>query len=539
MIPHISRLFELWRIAAHYRLDTILQSDDIPTQAKPLIKLINLHPAAWSNKQLNNPNKLKNALEDMGPLAIKLGQLLSTRRDLIPPDIINQLSTLQDQVKPYAVDVLKARIQHSLKADLDTLFKRFDQQPLAAASIAQVHTAALHDGREVIVKVTRPHIKKQLIQDFEILIWLSKHIETHLVMARVLQLRQIIQDYRQTILNELDLTLEASNTRRMRKYFTGSDMMYVPEVYMDSTDVMVAERITGVSIADTETLDQLNIDRKRLAENGLKIFFTQVLRDNFFHADMHPGNIFIETLDTPSPRHIALDCAIMGELSKQDQMYVTRMLLAVMNADFDQLVQIITQAAWVPANTDQNALAREMCRTVSPMLDKPMNELDFAGILLQIMDIARRFHLEIPPQLMLLIKTLVHVEGLGTALYPQLDIWTLAQPILNDWIKSNTRPSKGLKYIRQQLPEIILNAQALPNALTTYLNQATTQAQWQEQQQRDMQNMRLDLELQHKRSWIFGSLIAIVLSIAVMTPWFIALPLLVCAMILVLWRLVK
>jgi ubiquinone biosynthesis protein len=405
MIPHISRLLELWRIAAHYRLDTLVAAEDIPIKARPLLKLIRLHPAAWSSRQGKNPLKLKEALEDMGPLAIKLGQLLSTRRDLIAPEILQQLVLLQDRVKPFEADAAKMRIQQSLKADINSLFSRFDEQPLAAASIAQVHTAALHDGREVVVKVTRPNIRAQILQDFEILTWLGHNLENRLEAARALHLSEIIQNYRQTILNELDLTLEADNTRRMRHYFTGSSMMYVPDVYMDSTDVMVAERITGVPISDTETFDRLGMNRADLAEKGLTIFFTQVFRDNFFHADMHPGNVFVETINPQQPRYIALDCAIMGELSKQDQMTVARMLLAVMNGNFMQLIQVVHQAGWIPPGTDQDALAREMRRTVGPMISKPMHELDFAGILIQVMDIARRFHLEIPPQLMLLLKT--------------------------------------------------------------------------------------------------------------------------------------
>ena len=429
---------------AHYRLDTLVPAEELPEKARHALALIRLHPAAWSSKERKNPLKLKEALEEMGPLAIKLGQLLSTRRDLIPPEILQQLVLLQDRVKPFEVNIAKARIEQSLKANISTIFARFDEQPLAAASIAQVHTAALHDGREVVVKVTRPDIRSQILQDFEILQWLGASLEKRLEAARAVHLSEIIQNYRQVILNELDLTLEADNTRRMRHYFTGSSMMYVPEVYMDSKDVMVAERITGVPISDIETFEKLGMDRKDLAEKGLTIFFTQVFRDNFFHADMHPGNVFVETLNPSHPRYIALDCAIMGELSKQDQMTVARMLLAVMNSDFLQLIQIVHQAGWIPPGTDQDALSREMRRTVGPMVSKPMHELDFAGILIQVMDIARRFHLEIPPQLMLLLKTLVHVEGLGTDLYPELDIWKLAKPILTEWVKAQMNPQKNL-----------------------------------------------------------------------------------------------
>ena len=539
MIPHVSRLLELWRIAAHYRLDTLFPAEELPEKARHALGVIRMHPAAWSSRERKNPLKLKQALEEMGPLAIKMGQLLSTRRDLIPPEVLQQLVLLQDRVKPFGSDVAKIRIQDSLKADVNTLFARFDEQPLAAASIAQVHTAALHDGREVVVKVTRPAIRSQILQDFEILEWLGDFLEKRLEAARALHLSEIIQDYRQVILNELDLTLEADNTRRMRHYFTGSSMMYVPEVYMDSKDVMVAERITGVPISDIETFEKQGMDRKDLAEKGLTIFFTQVFRDNFFHADMHPGNVFVETLNPSQPRYIALDCAIMGELSKHDQMTVARMLLAVMNSDFMQLIQIVHQAGWIPPGTDQDALAREMRRTVGPMVSKPMHELDFAGILIQVMDIARRFHLEIPPQLMLLLKTLVHVEGLGTDLYPELDIWSLAKPILTDWIKAQMNPQKNLKELGQKIPDLLLGAQDFPTLLVDSLNGLKNQSAWHAKQLNELQSMRLQMEHQQKRSWIFGSLMAILLSIAIISPWFISVILIVLTSLLAVWRVFK
>lgn len=539
MIPHVSRLLELWRIAAHYRLDTLFPAEELPEKARHALGVIRMHPAAWSSRERKNPLKLKQALEEMGPLAIKMGQLLSTRRDLIPPEVLQQLVLLQDRVKPFGSDVAKMRIQDSLKADVNTLFARFDEQPLAAASIAQVHTAALHDGREVVVKVTRPAIRSQILQDFEILEWLGDFLEKRLEAARALHLSEIIQNYRQVILNELDLTLEADNTRRMRHYFTGSSMMYVPEVYMDSKDVMVAERITGVPISDIETFEKLGMDRKDLAEKGLTIFFTQVFRDNFFHADMHPGNVFVETLNPSQPRYIALDCAIMGELSKHDQMTVARMLLAVMNSDFMQLIQIVHQAGWIPPGTDQDALAREMRRTVGPMVSKPMHELDFAGILIQVMDIARRFHLEIPPQLMLLLKTLVHVEGLGTDLYPELDIWSLAKPILTDWIKAQMNPQKNLKELGQKIPDLLLGAQDFPTLLVDSLNGLKNQSVWHAKQLNELQSMRLQMEHQQKRSWIFGSLMAILLSIAIISPWFISVILIVLTSLLAVWRVFK
>lgn len=537
MIPHFSRLLELWRIAAHYRLDSLIPEDELPAKAKPIIQMIKIHPAAWSHKQEKDPLRLKHALEDMGPLFIKLGQLLSTRRDLIPPHLLVQLAELQDKVSPFPSDIAKQRVETALQASIATLFARFDDTPLAAASIAQVHTAALHDGREVIVKIVRPDIRPQIIKDFEILNWVGNWLEVRLEAARALHLVQVIGDYRQVILNELDLELEGSNTMRMRHNFMGSRMMYVPEVYMSSKDVLVAERITGVPVSDTATFDRLGMDRADLGEKGLTIFFTQVFRDNFFHADMHPGNVFVETLNPENPRFIALDCAIVGELSKSDQLTVARMLLAVMQNNFEQLIQIVHQAGWIPAGTDQAALSREMRRTVSPMISKPMDQLDFAGILLQVMDIARRFHLEIPPQLMLLLKTLVHVEGLGRDLYPQLDIWKLAKPILTDWVKENMNPLNSLKELGQQIPGLLMGATDMPALIIDSLHGLRQQGAWQDRQWRELQLLRFDLQQTRRRDWIAGGGFLALLAIASQLPWPIAIVFLVMACFLILWRI--
>ena len=254
---------------------------------------------------------------------------------------------------------------------------------------------------------------------------------------------------------------------------------------------------------------------------------------------MHPGNVFVETINPANPRFIALDCAIMGELSKHDQMTVARMLLAVMNSDFMQLIQIVHQAGWIPPGTDQDALAREMRRTVGPMVSKPMHELDFAGILIGVMDIARRFHLEIPPQLMLLLKTLVHVEGLGTDLYPELDIWSLAKPILTDWIKAQMNPQKNLKELGQKIPDLLLGAQDFPTLMIDSLNGLKNQSAWHAKQLNELQTIRLQMEHQQKRSWIFGSLMAILLAIAIIAPWYVSIILIVLSSLLAIWRIIK
>lgn len=535
MIPHRARLLELWRIAAYYRLDTLIPADQVPSKARAAMTAIRLHPAAWNN-HTQDPARFKNALQDMGVLFIKLGQLLSTRRDLIPPDLLEQLTLLQDRVPPFPYEIAKARVETSLGTTLEAQFARFDVQPLAAASIAQVHTAALHDGREVIVKIVRPNIRPQIIQDFEILAWIGNWLEVRVEAARALHLSKIIEDYRQVILNELDLTLEAANTMQMRHNFLGSSMMYVPEVYSSTTDVMIAERIVGAPVSDLATFERLGMDRAKLAEKGLTIFFTQVFRDNFFHADMHPGNVFVETLNPAEPRFIALDCAIMGELSDNDRLVIARMLLAVIQSNFSQLIQIVHQAGWIPQGTDQNALTRDMRRVVSPMISKPMDQLDFAGILMQVMDIARRYHLEIPPQLMLLLKTLVHVEGLGRDLYPQLDIWKLAKPILTEWVSERMNPIKAIRDFGQQLPDLLMGATDLPALMVDSLHGLRQQAAWQDKQWRELQQLRMDIIQTRRRDWLAGSGFIGLISIATQAPWPVACIMIVFAFIVVLWR---
>ncbi|EGK14947.1 ABC1 kinase family protein [Psychrobacter sanguinis] len=544
LLSHRKRLLELWRIAAHYRLDTHLPVEDAP-QLQSVARMIKSHPAAWGKQ--HQDNGVKFALEEMGTLFLKLGQLLSTRRDLVTPAIIDQLVQLQDRVKPFDVNIAIAQIEDpkfGLGKSINTLFARFDTKPLAAASIAQVHTAALYDGREVVVKVVRPDIRERIVSDFELLRDMAQWASARLEAARAVRIIDVVEDYRQIMLNELDLTFEADNTTKMRNNFLGSSMMYVPEVYADSKNVMVMERIVGVPISQTHVFDELQYDRAALAEKGLTIFFTQVFRDNFFHADMHPGNVFVETLpaDTPEPyrfypRYIGLDCAIMGELSKDDQMIVARMLLAVMNNNFTNLVDIVSRAGWIPPNTDKHALTRDMRRTVAPMVLKPINEIDFAGVLMQILDIARRHHMSIPPQLMLLLKTLVHVEGLGRDLYPELDIWSLAKPILTGWVKEQLDPVRNMRELREQLPELLLSTAQVPKLLDQGLQSMASQGARQDQQLREIQQIRADMLNDRRKDWI--ALAGFVISVAIATQvigWLSPL-FYILAILFVIWRI--
>ncbi|MPX29500.1 AarF/UbiB family protein [Moraxella catarrhalis] len=504
LITHRKRLLSLYRIAAKYRLDTHFA--DVPEFA-PIARLLRAHPASFGRS--HQPLGVKLALEEMGTLFLKLGQLLSTRSDLLPPQIIAQLSLLQDKVAPFDAKTAIATIEHAkygLGQPIGDIFARFDEMPLAAASVAQVHTAALHDGREVVVKVVRPNIKQGIISDFELLRQMAAWASARLEAARAIHLIDVVEDYRQIMLNELDLTLEAANSTKMRHNFTGSRLIYVPEVYMSAKQVMVSERIFGVPISQTDLFDALGYDRAALAKKGLTIFFTQVFRDNFFHADMHPGNIFVETMPdgraVAEPRYIGLDCAIMGELSKEDQLIVARMLLSVMNANYTALVDIIWQAGWIPPSADKYALMRDMSRTVSPMVLKPIHEIDFAGVLFEILSIARRHRMSIPPQLMLLLKTLVHVEGLGRELYPELDIWSLAKPILTAWVKSQLDPIKNMQELQARLPEVLLSTTDLPKLLNQSLQSLATLGAHQDAILHELQSLRADGLNERRHDWI-------------------------------------
>lgn len=504
LITHRKRLLSLYRIAAKYRLDTHFA--DVPEFA-PIARLLRVHPASFGRS--HQPLGVKLALEEMGTLFLKLGQLLSTRSDLLPPQIIAQLSLLQDKVAPFDAKIAIATIEHAkygLGQPIGDIFARFDEMPLAAASVAQVHTAALHDGREVVVKVVRPNIKQGIIADFDLLRQMAAWASARLEAARAIHLIDVVEDYRQIMLNELDLTLEAANSTKMRHNFTDSRLIYVPEVYMSAKQVMVSERIFGVPISQTDLFDALGYDRAALAKKGLTIFFTQVFRDNFFHADMHPGNIFVETMPdgraVAEPRYIGLDCAIMGELSKEDQLIVARMLLSVMNANYTALVDIIWQAGWIPPSADKYALMRDMSRTVSPMVLKPIHEIDFTGVLFEILSIARRHRMSIPPQLMLLLKTLVHVEGLGRELYPELDIWSLAKPILTAWVKSQLDPIKNIQELQARLPEVLLSTTDLPKLLNQSLQSLATLGAHQDALLHEIQSLRADGLNERRHDWI-------------------------------------
>ncbi|MEN9430734.1 MAG: 2-polyprenylphenol 6-hydroxylase [Pseudomonadota bacterium] len=508
MLKHLPRLLTIWRICASYRLDTLVPRDTpIPLPVRLLLLALRLHPAWWSTPVLStydDGERLRLAIEELGVLFIKLGQLLSTRSDLLPPNIISELAKLQDSVPPFAIDTAKAIIVQELKAPLSEVFSRFDDEPLAAASIAQVHTAALLDGSEVIVKVIRPNLEAAIVEDFALLKTMAQWLETRSAELAALHLHHIVCDYEQVLLGEVDLLQEAANTTRMRNNFPHSPLIYVPEVHhrLCTSNIMVAERIYGVPVSDRKTFEELGVDTKVLAEKGLTIFFTQVFNHNFFHADMHPGNIFVDVTNPKNPKYIALDCAIMGELGENDHLTVARLLMSVMQHDFNQLIQVAHQAGWIPPATDTQALTREIRRLITPMLQKSMAELDFAPMLMGILDVARRYHLEIPPQLVLLVKTLVHVEGLGRDLYPALDIWSLGKPLLGQWLSSRLNPAETVKKLGQQVPTMLLGIAELPNLIYDSMRSLRQSNAWQEKQWRELQTLHYETAQHRRQDWL-------------------------------------
>ncbi len=494
MIRHWPRLLQLWTVFARYRLDTLLPPPPTPL-ARFALLAFRLHPAWWTGAaRASQPDHVRLAFEELGPLFIKLGQLIATRRDLLEPALIDELSRLQENVPPFATSAARAVVERALGMPLSEHFARFDDEPLAAASIAQVHTAALRDGREVVVKVLRPGVADRIRTDMALLKDLARIAEERLHM-RVLPLQRIVSDYERTLLDETDLAREADNTRQLRLNFANSPLFYVPEVHdaNGSTEVMIAERIEGVPITDHATFKRLGIDRQRLAEKGLTIFFTQVFRDNFFHADMHPGNVYVETGNPADPRFIGLDCAIVGSLPTDDQLTIAQIALSLIQRDFSQLVRIAAQAGWIPAGAPMELITQEVRRLVEPVLSKPIDQVQLAPILAGLLDLARTHELQIPPQFVLLLKTLIHVEGLGRDLYPQLDIWSLAQPLLKQWLQDRIGPRALLRRITEDTPILLAGLPDMPQLVFDALTQMRQAGQWQSRQLAELRLLQRQL----------------------------------------------
>jgi ubiquinone biosynthesis protein len=473
----VVRLLQIQRVLLRHGLDDYVRATHL---YRPLRLLFFLLPWMWvaRGREASRAARLRQALEELGPIFVKFGQAVSTRRDLLPPDIADELARLQDRVPPFPGSVARERIGAAYGQSVDQVFAEFDDTPLAAASIAQVHAARLKSGEEVVVKVLRPGMREVIGRDLEVLRALADLAQRYWAEGARLRPLELVAEYEKTILDELDLMREAANASQLKRNFASSDLLYVPDVYWDycRSDVMVMERIHGVPISDLARLKAAGTDIRRLAENGVRIFFTQVFRHNFFHADMHPGNIFVLVNDPEQPRYAAVDFGIVGTLDPRDQHYLAENFLAVFERDYRRVALLHLEAGWVPPGARVDEMESAVRTVCEPIFDKPLKDISFGRILLQLFEISRRFNVQIQPQLLLLQKTLLNVEGLGRDLYPELDIWSTATPILREWMRERAGFGTLLKSLRAQAPQLLEAARALPAALANLALRAAAPA---------------------------------------------------------------
>ncbi len=461
------RLVEIQRVLLRHGLDDYVRATHL---YRPLRFLFFLSPGVWFERRLrlSRGERLRLALQELGPIFVKFGQAVSTRRDLLPADIADELAKLQDRVPPFPGDIARQLVGRAYGQPVEAVFQEFETTPLAAASIAQVHPARLKSGEEVVVKVLRPDMRAIIERDLEVLHALADLAQRYWAEGRRLRPREVVDEYQKTILDELDLMREAANASQLKRNFAGSDLLYVPEVYWDycRNDVMVMERIHGVPISDLARLKAAGTNIAQLAENGVRIFFTQVFRHNFFHADMHPGNIFVLVDNPQQPRYAAVDFGIVGTLDPRDQHYLAENFLAVFDRDYRRVAQLHLESGWVPAGNRVDEMESAVRTVCEPIFDRPLKDISFGAILLRLFEISRRFNVQIQPQLLLLQKTLLNVEGLGRDLYPDLDIWNTASPILREWMRERTSITALVRNLHAHAPQLMEAARDLPLLLT-------------------------------------------------------------------------
>ena len=469
----IRRILGIQRILVKYGLDDIIKETHL---LRPLRFMFYVLPR---RRDTSAPigERIRLALEELGPIFVKFGQAISTRRDLLPPDIADELAKLQDEVPPFPGQEAVAILEAAYEKPLDQVFKRFDVEPFAAASIAQVHTAQLPDGKEVVVKLLRPGVQEQIEQDLDVLRMLAGLAERYWEHGKRLKPLEVVAEYQETIIDELDLMREAANTAQLKRNFAGSDMLYVPDIYWDfcRPEVMVQERIYGIPISDMDALRESGANIQVLAENGVEIFFTQVFRHNFFHADMHPGNIFVIVDDPEKPKYAAVDFGIVGTLSPEDQKYLAHNFLAFFDRDYYRIAKLHLDSGWVPEGTRVDQLETAVRTVCEPIFNKPLSEISFAQLLMRLFRVAQRFDVEVQPQMILLHKTLFNIEGLGRELYPQLDLWKTAHPVMKRWMNDQVGPRAILDDLRTNLPQlrgILKDLPAVLHNLAAFLEKA-------------------------------------------------------------------
>lgn len=465
----IKRLHFIIKVFLTWGLDELIPKRRITLPLRLLRPILVWLPHRHKGEQLGV--RIRLALEKLGPVWIKFGQMLSTRRDLFPPHIADQLALLQDQVAPFAGERAKQQIERSLNVPIEQWFDDFDLTPLASASIAQVHSATLKANRSaVIIKVIRPDILPVIKADIKLIYRLAYWIERLLPDGKRLHPVEVVRDYERTLINELNLLREAANAIQLKRNFDHDPMLYIPDVYSDlcSESILVMERIYGIPVANITALKAHNINLKLLAERGVKVFFTQVFRDSFFHADMHPGNIFVRAEQPENPQYIAVDFGIVGSLNKEDKRYLAENFIAFFNRDYRRVAELHVDSGWVPPDTNIEEFESAIRTVCEPIFEKPLAEISFGGVLLSLFNTARHFNMEVQPQLVLLQKTLLYIEGIGRELYPQLDLWKTAKPFLEKWVKDQIGIRAILRTVRNKMPFWLEKLPELPEL--TYEN---------------------------------------------------------------------
>lgn len=468
-IKQLCRLIHINYILAKNGLDQVVVSIRL---FAPLRFMVYLNPWNWFRpEKLTRGEALRKTLEQLGPIFIKFGQALSTRPDILPPDIALELCKLQDNVPPFPSPKALAIVEAAYGRSAFEVFGHFDPEPLASASMAQVHAATLIGGEDVVVKILRPNMRKIIEQDLAILRTIANLAERYWSESKRFKPKEIVQEFERTLLDELDLQREAANGGQLRRNFNKSPLLYIPEMYWDYVrdNVLVMERIYGIPVSDVATLNQNGVNIKKLAERGLEIFFTQVFRDCFFHADMHPGNIFVSLEHPENPQYICIDFGIIGTLNENDKRYLAENLLAFFNRDYRKVAELHVESGWVARNTRVDEFESAIRTVCEPIFEKPLKDISFAMVVLQLFQVARRFHMEVQPQLVLLQKTLLAVEGLGRQLYPDLDLWATAKPFLEKWVRDQMGPKAFLKHLKENIPFFVEQLPHMPRLLNDVL----------------------------------------------------------------------
>jgi ubiquinone biosynthesis protein len=510
------RLLHINLVLVRHGLDGIVLATHL---FRPIGFIRHLLPWNWM-RSARQPRgaRIRYALQDLGPMFVKFGQVLSTRRDLLPDDVAIELAKLQDQVPPFPSIQARALMEKAYDQPLSSIFSEFEEQPLASASIAQVYAARLLDGREVVVKIVRPGIEKVIRRDINLLYIIADLAERYWKDGRRLRPSEIVAEYEKIIFDELDLIREAANASQLRRNFKDSNILYIPEIHWPETrrNVLVMERIHGIPIGDIDALKHHGINLQKLSERGVEIFFTQVFRDNFFHADMHPGNIFVSAGDPENPCYIAVDFGIIGTLGPRDQHYLAENFLAFFNRDYRRVSELHVESGWVPANTRVDEFESAIRTVCEPIFDRPLKDISFGRFLLVLFQTARRFNMEVQPQLALLQKTLLSIEGLGRQLDPELDLWKTAKPILENWMRERMGPLAVAGKLRTNVPRWADNLPELPNLVQGLLRQMSTGEVKVQLPPQEMERLRREIRNANRRSFYGAVGGALIISAALL-----------------------